>query len=332
LALSGYRQSGHLGHYLALLPNTLLPVLALLVSLLLLVFPTGTWLSTRWRWLGWGLVLNTAFLAPAGLADPAPYANGVQFTNPLNPTVLGVLSLGRLGDDRITLLRFLLVMIGFVVGGLAVVLRWRRAHDQERQQIKWLGLIASVLVGATVGVIVVGVSMGNFWHPLSLLFVLIGVVSFTFGVPVVIDLAILRYRLFDVDILIRQTVLYSTLTVILVLVYIGSIVVLQGLFRALTGQTHEVAIIGSTLTSVALFQPLRSRLQASIDRRFYRQHYDAARTLAVFGSRLRDEVDLLAIRHELIAVVQETMQPASISLWIRPDHLPQRADTRPDRK
>src|SRR6266576_4911754 len=139
-------------------------------------------------------------------------------------------------------------------------------------------------------------------------------------IPLSIGFSILRYRLYDIDLLINRTLVYSTLTVMLALIYFGSVFVLQNLVRGFTGQEGQspLIIVGSTLVIAALFQPLRRRIQRIIDRRFYRQKYDAARTLATFSATLRNEVDLSQLSEQLVAVVQETMQPTHVSLWLRP--------------
>jgi hypothetical protein len=130
--------------------------------------------------------------------------------------------------------------------------------------------------------------------------------------------AILRHRLWDIDLLINRALVYGSLSATLALTYVGSVVLLQGLVRTLTGQDSELAIIASTLAIAGLFQPLRRVLQSFIDRRFYRRKYDAARTLETFSARLRDEVDLSTLTAELVGVVDDTMRPSSVSLWIRP--------------
>ncbi len=137
--------------------------------------------------------------------------------------------------------------------------------------------------------------------------------------PLALSIAVLRYRLYEIDLIINRTLVYGALTAMLVAMYVGSIVVLQGLLRALTGQESQLAIVASTLAVAALFNLLRHRIQAVIDRRFYRRKYDARKTLEAFSAKLRDETDLDALSDDLVGVVRETMQPAHVSLWLRPD-------------
>jgi hypothetical protein len=138
-------------------------------------------------------------------------------------------------------------------------------------------------------------------------------------VPLALSIAVLRYRLYEIDLIINRTLVYGALTAMLVGMYVGSIVVLQGLLRALTGHESQLAIVASTLVVAALFNPLSRRIQGFIDRRFYRSKYDAAKTLEAFSAKLRDETDLDALSDDLVGVVRETMQPSHVSLWLRPD-------------
>jgi hypothetical protein len=139
------------------------------------------------------------------------------------------------------------------------------------------------------------------------------------GGPIAIGIAILRYRLYEIDTLINRTLVYGPLTALLIAVYVGSVVLLQGALRAFTGQVSPLAVVASTLFIAALFNPLRRRIQSFIDRRFYRSKYDARETLEAFSAKLRDETGLGALNDDLVGVVRETMQPAHISLWLRPD-------------
>jgi hypothetical protein len=139
------------------------------------------------------------------------------------------------------------------------------------------------------------------------------------GVPVAVGIAVLRYRLYDIDLLINRALVYGSLTAMLVLVYFGVVVSLQAALRSLTGQESTLAVVASTLAIAALFSPLRRRVQAFVDRRFYRRKYDAAKTLAAFSARLRDETNLDALSEDLVGVVRGTMQPEHVSLWLRPD-------------
>ncbi len=193
------------------------------------------------------------------------------------------------------------------------MVRYRGASGIERQQLKWFAF-AAVLLGAVPIADLLGLNrvLGN------ALWALLDTVTLT-GLYVAVGIAILRYRLYEIERIINRTLVYGALTALLVAVYVGGVVLLQGTFRALTGQESQLAIVASTLAVAAVFNPLRHRIQAFIDRRFYRRKYDAARTLEAFSAKLRDETDLDALSDDLVGVVRETMQPAHVSLWLRPD-------------
>jgi hypothetical protein len=197
-------------------------------------------------------------------------------------------------------------LVTLALGFAAVGLRFRRSRGIERQQLKWLVYAASFLPLASVNSIVP--VLGS-WS----LLVLWGVV---YTVPVAMGIAILRYRLYEIDLIIRRTVVYAAVTAVLALVYWGSVVILQQVLRPFT-QGSDLSIVGSTLAVAALFLPLRQRIQTTVDRRFYRQRYDAARTLEAFSGRLREQLDLDALGTELLAVVDMTLQPQRRSLWLR---------------
>jgi hypothetical protein len=188
----------------------------------------------------------------------------------------------------------------------SLVLRFRRSRGEERQQLKWF-VYAGVL---SVGAVLLPSAASSFLQLLVLPLL-----------PVAAGIAILKYRLYDVDIVINRTLVYGALTASLAAVYFGGVTATQVIFRALTGQQEQpqIAIVISTLVIAALFMPLRRRIQGFIDRRFYRRKYDARKTLEAFSAKLRDETDLDALNAALVGVVRETMQPAHVSLWLRPE-------------
>ena len=199
----------------------------------------------------------------------------------------------------------------------SLFIRLRRAAGVERQELKWLAYAAGALAVVAV-LIIISIAIDTpRWYEWVTNAINIAV---TPGVPISIGIAILRYRLYDIDIIINRTLVYGSLTLMLALVYFGGVTATQALFRALTGQEQQpqLAIVVSTLAIAALFDPLRRRIQSFIDRRFYRRKYDAQKTLEAFSSKLRDETDLEALRGDLEGVVRETMQPAHVSLWLHP--------------
>jgi 4-amino-4-deoxy-L-arabinose transferase-like glycosyltransferase len=189
----------------------------------------------------------------------------------------------------------------------SLIARWRRARGVERQQLKWLAWAAVMLVVAQVGASLLP-------RPLFLL------VSYTSALlfPVAVGIAVVRYRLYDIDRLINRTLVYGLLTTLLAGIYAGAVLVLGQLFGGVGGDPPSWVVAGATLAVAALFQPARRRIQAVVDRRFNRRKYDAAKTVEAFSVRLRDEVDLDALAAELLAVVDQTMQPTTASLWLRP--------------
>jgi hypothetical protein len=215
----------------------------------------------------------------------------------------------------------ILMLLGWTGGLVAQGLRYRRAESRQRTQTKWVLL---VIAGACAGY--AGVYLPDVFLPASnqarLLYDLFGISLFwllALPIPVALIVAMLRHRLFDVNVLINRTLVYGTLTAALIFVYVGGVVLLQAMFRTVIGSNSQLAVVASTLAIAALFSPLRSRIQGFVDRYFYRRKYDARKTLESFSSRLRDATDLEALNDDLVGIVRETMQPAHVSLWLRPD-------------
>jgi hypothetical protein len=194
--------------------------------------------------------------------------------------------------------------------------RWVRARGVERQQIKWFAYAVAVMGSGSILKYFISEPFEIAWlgwvgRPL----VLAGLA----GIPISMGIAVLRYRLYNIDLVINRTLVYGSLTTILVALYFVVIVVLQNVFVLLTGQQSTLAVVASTLLIAALFNPLRRRIQSFIDRRFYRRKYDARKTLETFSAKLRNETDLETLGDDLIGVVRETMQPSHVSIWLRPE-------------
>jgi hypothetical protein len=206
-----------------------------------------------------------------------------------------------------------------LVSAASVVVGRRNARGVERQQIKWLLYAGAIwFVGNVLRTLAFPLLVEARWG-VWVGYLLVGVGGL--GGPIAIGIAILRYRLYEIDTLINRTLVYGALTAALVAVYFGGVATTQAIFRALTGQEQQpqLAVVVSTLAIAALFNPLRRRIQSFIDRRFYRRKYDARKTLEAFSAKLRDETALEALNRELVGVVRETMQPTHVSLWLRPD-------------
>jgi hypothetical protein len=281
------------------------PAVVLPGTFLLLLFPDGRLLSPRWSPVAWlaGCAMAMLILFAAFRANPL---DGV-FSSYANPA--GIEGLRGIDGLVADILDLLLVGVLLASAG-SVIVRFRRSRGEERQQMKWFAYAAAMMV------VLFGFN-GLFAGPGNLFFGL----SVTL-LPIATGIAILKYRLYDIDLLINRTLVYGVLTALLAALYFGGVATIQSLFRALTGQEQQpqLAIVVSTLAIAALFNPLRRRVQAFVDRRFYRRKYDAAKTLEAFGARLRDETDLEHLGGDLVAVVRETVQPEHASLWLRPSH------------
>jgi hypothetical protein len=292
---------------------------ALLCAFLPLLFPTGRLLSRRWK-SAWWLITGATIAGALGAAfHSGPLFNSLEGFDVPNP--FGVAGLGGL-FLVLGIVPFGLLLASMLVAAGSLVVRLRRARGEERQQIKWFGYFGVVLALLFVLQFVVRYILGISSPPFDAGFSLSWSVALI-GLPLATGLAILRYRLFDIDVLIRRTLVYGTLTASLAALYFGLVVGLQTLMGSvnIAAASSPVVIVATTLLIAALFNPLRHGIQAAIDLSFYRRKYDAAKTLQAFSATLRSEVELEQVQERLLAVVKETMQPAHVSLWVR---VPQR--------
>ena len=290
-------------------------MLALVLIYLPILFPDGRLISRRWlpfALLGGmgplGIALFGALADPLLVGDTPHY----RIDNPI----------GIEGLDNPEELPIFVVLEGLTavgVGGAvgSVVVRLLRSRGVERRQLEWFAYTTVVFFG---GAALTGlISDATGWGWLGKSSFVLSIVGFV-CLPIAVGVAIFKYRLYDIDIIINRTLVYGSLTLMLVLVYFGGVTMTQALFRTLTGQQQQpqLAVVVSTLAIAALFNPLRRRLQAFIDRRFFRGKYDARKTLEAFSVKLRDETDLETLEAELVSVVRETMQPEHASLWLLP--------------
>jgi hypothetical protein len=301
-----------------------MPTVGLLGIYLLLLFPDGRFPSRRWRLLAWlSGVAIFAFSVAEGLS-PGPLENQGGVQNPFGLEGLPWLPVAGYVFAP-------LLPLCILASAMSLVLRYRRSGGEVRQQIKWVAFVASVAGLLYLCAMIIGQYFTLTWdgaNPpsspwwLDLLFSA-AVLGFA-GVPAAIGLAVLKYRLYDIDIIINRSLVYGPLTVMLVAIYFGGVATMQTLFRALTGQEQQpqLAVVISTLAIAALFNPMRKRIQYFIDSRFYRRRYDARKTVEAFSARLRDETDLETLNRDLAAVIEETLQPAHVSLWLRPERSP----------
>jgi hypothetical protein len=283
-----------------------------------LLFPNGTLPSPRWRIVlamdlaALTLCLLGQALRPGKLDVESP--NGI--VNPLGTHgwVADVVAAAAAAGN-------LLALMGLVLGAASFVVRLRRSHGRERQQLKVLALVVVSAAAAFVAIVItslVGDLFGARWARTASDFGwLPGMLLVILGVPAAVAIAILRHRLYDIDVVINRAVVYSALTATLAATYVGTVLVLQWLLSPRTGNSG-LAVAGSTLAVAALFRPARRRIQAAVDRRFYRGRYDAVQTLDEFAARLRHELDLESVGDDLCQAVHQTVQPASLSLWLRP--------------
>jgi hypothetical protein len=293
------------------------PGVGLMGTFLILLFPDGRLPSPRWR--PWGLfcalALVVVFLvitfAPGPIGEP-PFE---ELENPL-----GIESLRPLVG--VLTASILLIPLAIVGCAFSLIQRFRRSGGRERLQLKWLAAAAGAC--AAIALVSVVVTFSTSWNtswfgadtPLWIRILHYAALYSFVLIPVAVGMAILRHRLYDIDRIINKTIVYGVVTAVLAAGYAAAILGLQALLPALTRDSAP-AVAASTLAMVALFRPLRNRVQSFVDRRFYRRRYDAARTIESFGSRLRQETDLDSLRRELLGLVEQTMQPSSVSLWLR---------------
>ena len=280
-----------------------LVLLALVYIYLPLLFPDGRLISRRW--------LPVASLPAVGIAGIMVLASltetfegqdvGYRIDNPI-----GVEGLAHVEALPVFVVFLVVYAVGAVGAFVSVAIRFRRSRGIERQQLKWFLYAAAPILTVPVADSLPGVVSG-----LLLVWLLL-------GLPAAIGIAVLRYRLYDIDLVINRTLVYGALTVTLAATYVICVVALQQIFRVLTGGESQLAVVASTLAIAALFGPLRRRVQSFIDRRFYRGKYDAARTLEAYSARLRDDADLDSLANDLIGAVHETVRPEHASLWLRP--------------
>jgi hypothetical protein len=303
---------------IAALSNWLwVPAVGLLGIYVLMLFPDGRLPSRRWRPLAWLSGAVIVLLSLGVLLGPGPLESLGGVRNPF----------GMEGQPWVVYGGYValpLLPLCMLASAASLVLRYRGSRGEVREQIKWIAFAASL-----VGVVYLIAMVASLIHPSEswstvgsvwwLNFLTYAALLSFMAVPIAVGFAVLKYRLYNIDLLINRTLVYGSLTAILVALYFGGIVLLQGVFVTFTGEQSTLAIVASTLLIAALFNPLRGRIQSFIDRRFYRRKYDAAKTLEAFSAKLRDETNLSTLSNDLVGLVRETIQPAHVSLWLRPD-------------
>jgi len=273
------------------------------MTFLLLLFPDGRLPSPRWRPVAWLAGLGQGGFVVGYALNAGPLEDFPQVVNPYGVDSPVVRVVGVAG--------ILVVAGSMVASAVSLIVRARRAGRVERQQIKWLAYGGAVMVGTSL----VAGAIAIWSVTVTILIINLALLV----LPLFTGIAIVGYRLYDIDIIINRTLVYAALTATLALVYFGGVAGLQRLLSPMMGEGNGLAVVASTLLIAALFNPLRRRIQSFIDRRFYRRKYDARKTLEGFSAKLRDETDLKALNDELVKVVRETMQPAHVSLWLRPE-------------
>ena len=282
----------------------------LMLVVLPFFFPDGRLASPSWR-----PITRLVFLAWVVALVLGPLMPGVvvygtrRIANPLGVEALRPYLDALYGVGTVVWLGVIFVAVS------SLVVRFGRSRGEERQQIKWLALAALAVPVWFLTNAPIEAAVPDFFQVVDALIVFV-------LIPVAAGIAILRHRLYDIDVIINRTIVYGLLTAVLAALYFGGVAATQAIFRALTGQEQQPQlVVVSTLAIAALFNPLRRRIQGFIDRRFYRKKYDAAKTLEAFNVRLRDQTDLGALSNDLVGVAQEAVQPTHVSLWLRPEQV-----------
>jgi hypothetical protein len=299
------------GEAMAWVSSWLPPIIIGFSVFFILLFPTGRLPSRRWQWVTWPTVAFILVGAILGAFSSGPVEGLGPIRNPL-----GIEGFSNINNP---ILFTIVATFLLVAAASSVFMRLRRAKGVERQQIKWFAYAAAATVmGLVLAYVIPEVIDVPLWFERIGYTILLSLIP---AMPISIGIAILKYRLYDIDIIINRTLVYGTLTATLALVYFGVVTATQALFRALTGQEQlpQLVVVTSTLVIAALFNPLRRRVQNLVDRSFYRRKYDAAKTLETFSAKLRDETDLNSLNSDLLSVVRDTMQPEHVSLWLRPE-------------
>jgi hypothetical protein len=281
------------------------PLFAMCTLFTLLLFPSGL-PSRRWRPVLWVSVASLAVVTLMAAMDSTIQAAGRKVPNPI-----GITALEDVEATGLFLVFTSLFALGVVAATISIIVRFRRSRGEEREQLKWFAYAAALLAVTLIASLVLPAFERSLAGQLALSVAIL-------GIPVSCGIAITRYRLYDIDRIINRTLVYAVLSVLLVGIYVGAVFGLSAVVRSITGQPNNALVIAaSTLAVAALFGPARRRIQGFIDRRFYRRKYDATQTLEAFSTRLREEVDLDALTGDLVRVVQTTMQPTHVSVWLR---------------
>jgi hypothetical protein len=305
------------GAWLAWIPSWLtIPAIYGAFAALLLLFPNGRLLSPRWRPVAWLVVGWITGVAVGNFTYPPDSYLGAEAPVRLNQAAGQVM-------NTIGSLAWFLSTLAIPAAAASLVIRFRRSRGQERQQLKWLAYAAALLALGILGIGLIGILEQLGWirpqitRPVAIVLGGVAILGVT-GLPVTAGLAILRYRLYEIDRIINRTLVYGLLTALLAAVYAGLVLGLGQLSGGIGTGPPSWAVAGATLAVAALFQPARRRIQQAVDRRFNRRKYDAAKTVEAFSIRLRDQIDLDTLATELQAVVDQTMEPTRVSLWLQP--------------